>query len=132
MKNTLRRIHVAGALCSLVAFVALTAPTAYAQGTAKGGAEKLTQARPLKSGMDVQKIKPGDTVVSACAKCQTISYTRISEHGKGGTQREMKDMCPACESKLSGEHATHTCKMCGSAMMCSVIPGKTGTSTSEK
>ena len=132
MKNTLRRIRAAGAVCSLVAFVAFTAPAAQAQETAKGGAQKLTEARPLKSGMDVQKLKEGDTVVSACGKCQMISYTRISESGKGGIQREVKDACPSCGSSLSGNHATHKCKMCGSEMMCSVIPGKTAKASVEK
>ncbi len=132
MIDTLRGIRAAGAICSLVAFVAFSAPTAQAQETAKGGAQKLTEARPLKSGMDVQKLKEGDTVVSACAKCQMISYTRIGETGKGGTQREVKDACPSCGSKLSGEQAMHKCKMCGSEMMCSVIPGKSARATLEK
>ena len=94
------------------------------QGTAKGGGQKLIQAKPLNSASDAQKLKDGDAVVSACSKCKMMNYTRVERTAKGGNlgQSRKSATCPACDVKLTGDSTKHICKMCGQEMMCSVIP----------
>lgn len=96
------------------------------QGTAKGGGQKLIQAKPLNSASDAQKLKDGDAVVSACSKCKMMNYTRVDRTAKGGNlgQTRNSGTCPACDVKLSGDSTKHICKMCGEEMMCSVIPAE--------
>ena len=71
-----------GGLGGLLAMAMLTAAlftninAVAADVTAKGGATKLMN---LKTVRDVEALKPGDVVVMACAKCDTVTETRI-EH----------------------------------------------------
>ena len=94
------------------------------KGSAKGGGQKLIQAKPIAKAVDAQKLKQGDTIVSACPKCKTMNYTRIDGSAKGGGLGQTKDSsaCPACDSKLNGDSAKHLCKLCGGEMMCCVVP----------
>ena len=96
------------------------------QGTAKGGGQKLIQAKPLNSASDAEKLKNGDAVVSACSKCKMMNYTRVDRTAKGGNLGQTRNSatCPACDVKLSGDSTKHICKMCGEEMMCSVVPAE--------
>ena len=114
-------------LASVASVVLGMAGAAYAQneGTAKGGGQKLMQAKPLKR--DSSAVKSGDIVISTCPMCKTTSYKRIdTAKGGGGALSETgKGACPACEGKASGTgEMKHVCKMCGAEMICCVIPAK--------
>lgn len=119
MSNILSAIVMAAGL-----FFFNTQAFSQEQGTAKGGGQKLIQAKPLNSASDAQKLKDGDAVVSACSKCKMMNYTRVDRTAKGGNlgQSRNSGTCPACDVKLSGDSTKHICKMCGEEMMCSVIP----------
>ena len=114
---------------SLTALITSTS-VAYGQDTAKGGAQKLMQARALKSGADVQKLKAGDLVVETCPKCMMTSYKRLDGSAKGGGLATMQDSkCPACGVDMKSDNAKHMCKMCGAEMICCVIPGSVSSGT---
>ena len=126
MKKSMNNIStVLSTIMVIVGFLLSNAP-AYSQdkGTAKGGGQKLIQAKPLSSPSEAQKLKEGDTIVSACAKCKMMNYTRVDRTAKGGNLGKTSDVdvCPACDVKLSGDGTKHICKMCGAEMMCCVIP----------
>lgn len=90
--------------------------------TAKGGATKLMS---LKTVNDVEALKTGDVVVMACAKCDTITETRIQHSPKGtASATETKvavHTCPGCSSKwevdghgkAKTEKLVHVCSHCG-------------------
>jgi hypothetical protein len=90
--------------------------------TAKGGATKLMN---IKTVGDIEALKTGDTVVMACAKCDTIMETRIerSPKGAGGTESKIAvHGCPGCGAKwetvgvgkAKTDKVTHVCGHCGS------------------
>jgi hypothetical protein len=97
--------------------------------TAKGGATKLTN---IKTVGDIEALKPGDTVVMSCAKCETVMETRIDRPPKGARATESKigvHGCPGCGAKWetvgAGKAKTdkvrHVCSHCGSeGVMCAV------------
>lgn len=126
MKKTMKT-HISTVLSTFVVIAgfALSNAPAYSQdkGTAKGGGQKLIQAKPLTTASEAQKLKEGDTIVSACAKCKMMNYTRADRTAKGGNLGKSIDagLCPACDVKLSGDATKHICKMCGAEMMCCVI-----------
>jgi hypothetical protein len=124
MKTSMKRISTF--IVTLIAGFALSILPAYSQdpGTAKGGGQKLIQAKPLSTTSEAQKLKGGDTIASACPKCKMISYTRLDRTAKGGNLGQSRDTgeCPACDVKLSGDSTKHVCKMCGGEMICCVIP----------
>ena len=124
MKSILNHIAGAASLLSLAVVISFS-PTSYAQEGAKGGGQKLMEAKPLKSSSDIQKLKAGDLVVEVCPKCKMMSYTRIAKTAKGGELLAAKDSsrCPGCGADLTAADAKHTCKMCGSEMVCCIIPG---------
>src|SRR5260221_8543933 len=97
MKSILHHITGAVSLLSLAAIISF-APTTYAEDGAKGGGQKLIEAKSLKSSSDVQKLKAGDLVVEACPKCKMMSYTRIGKTAKGGdlVASKASSHCPAC------------------------------------
>jgi predicted RNA-binding Zn-ribbon protein involved in translation (DUF1610 family) len=90
--------------------------------TAKGGATKLM---PLKTVSDIEALQPGDVVIMACAKCDTVTETRIEHPPKGAagaTETKVAvHMCPGCGSKwevdghgkAKTEKMTHVCSHCG-------------------
>jgi hypothetical protein len=97
--------------------------------TAKGGATKLMN---IKTVGDIEALKPGDTVVMACPKCETVMETRIerSPKGAGGTESKVAvHGCPGCGAKwetagvgkAKTDKVTHVCSHCGSeGAMCAV------------
>ena len=90
--------------------------------TAKGGAGKLMT---LKTVSDIEGLKPGDVVVMACAKCETVTQTRIEHPPKGAAgaveTKVAVHACPGCgakwevdgHGKAKTEKATHVCSHCG-------------------
>jgi predicted RNA-binding Zn-ribbon protein involved in translation (DUF1610 family) len=93
-----------------------------ADGTAKGGATKLMN---IQTVGDIEKLKPGDTVVMACPKCQTVMETRVDSSTKGAGRVESKVAvhgCPGCGAKwettgvgkAKTDKVTHVCSHCGS------------------
>ena len=100
-----------------------------ADGTAKGGASKLMN---IKTVGDIEALKPGDVMVMACAKCETMIETRIEHPPKGAGAKETKVAvhgCPGCgakwetvgQGKAATEKVTHVCSHCGSTgAMCAV------------
>jgi DNA-directed RNA polymerase subunit M/transcription elongation factor TFIIS len=92
-------------------------------GSARGGAQKLLPA--IKTPQDAQAVQPGDTIVMACPKCKTISYTYVEKTTRGATPETKtgaKHLCPGCETTLTTkgrgkqavEQIVHVCKKCGS------------------
>lgn len=116
-------------LTSVTALLLGMGGAAYAQneGSAKGGGQKLMQAKILKTSKDHAGLKNGDIVVSTCAHCKTTSYKRI-DTAKGGASalnESGKGGCPACGAKASSSgEMKHTCKMCKAETVCCVIPAK--------
>ena len=105
-----------------------------ADGTAKGGATKLMS---LKTVSDIEGIKPGDVVVMACAKCETVTETRIEHPSKGASgaveTKVAAHKCPGCgvkwevdgHGKAKTEKATHVCSHCGAkGAVCAVKKAK--------
>jgi hypothetical protein len=93
-----------------------------ADGTAKGGATKLMN---IQTVGDIEKLKPGDSVVMACPKCQTVMETRVDSSPKGAGRVEGKVAvhgCPGCGAKwettgvgkAKTDKVTHVCSHCGS------------------
>jgi hypothetical protein len=91
--------------------------------TTKGGATKLMT---IKTVGDVESLNPGDVVVMACAKCETVMETRIerSPKGAGGTETKLAvHGCPGCGAKwetvgagkAKTDKVTHVCSHCGSS-----------------
>lgn len=102
--------------------------------TAKGGANKLMT---LKTMSDVEALKAGDVVVMACAKCDTITETRVEHAPKGAagaTETKVAvHMCPGCggkwevdgHGKAKTEKMVHVCSHCGSkGAVCAVRKAK--------
>lgn len=127
MKKSMNISTVLSTVLVIAGFL-LSSATIYSQdkGTAKGGGQKLIQAKPLSTPSEAEKLKEGDTIVSACAKCKMMNFTRVDRTAKGGNLGKTSDagVCPACDVKLSGEGTKHVCKMCGGEMMCCVIPAE--------
>ena len=102
--------------------------------TAKGGATRLMN---LKTVSDVEGLKTGDVVVMACAKCDTITETRVAYSPKGtagATETKVAmHTCPGCSSKwevdghgkAKTEKMTHVCSHCGKkGAVCAVRKAK--------
>jgi hypothetical protein len=56
----------------------------------------------LKTVSDIEGLKTGDVVVMACAKCDTVTETRITYPPKGAGATETKVAvhgCPGCGAK---------------------------------
>jgi predicted RNA-binding Zn-ribbon protein involved in translation (DUF1610 family) len=101
---------------------------------AKGGASKLMS---LKTVSDVEGLKTGDVVVMACAKCDTITETRV-QHSPKGTAGAIETQvavhtCPGCgtkwevdgHGKAKTEKMTHVCSHCGAkGAVCAVRKAK--------
>ena len=103
--------------------------------TTKGGATKLMT---LKTVSDIEALQPGDVVVMACAKCDTVTETRIQHSPKGtvgGTETKVAvHTCPGCSSKwevdghgkAKTEKVTHVCSHCGAkGAVCAVKKAST-------
>ena len=102
--------------------------------TAKGDATKLMT---LKTVTDIEALKPGDVVVMACAKCDTVTETRIEHSPKGSAGATETNVavhtCPGCGSKwevdghgkAKTEKVTHVCSHCGTKVaVCAVKKAK--------
>ena len=112
-----------------------------ADGTAKGGASKLMT---VKTVGDIETLKPGDVMVMACAKCETVIETRIEHPPKGAGGKETKVAvhgCPGCGAKWEAEghgkakteKVTHICSHCGSkGAVCAVKKADTTAKGEEK
>jgi hypothetical protein len=96
--------------------------------TAKGAASKFME---LKTVGDIEALKPGDVVVMACAKCKTITETRIEHPPKGAGSVETVipiHTCPGCgakwetvgHGKAKTDKVTHICSHCGKEAFCAV------------
>jgi hypothetical protein len=129
--TTKSRVGLGGVLAMAVLATALftNINAVAADVTAKGGATKLMN---IKTVGDIEALKPGDVVVMACAKCETVMETRI-EHppkGAGGTETKLAvHGCPGCGAKFETvgagkaktDKVTHVCSHCGSeGAMCAV------------
>jgi hypothetical protein len=126
-KNT---IGLGGLLAVATLAVALftNINAAAADVTAKGGATKLMN---VKTVGDVEALKPGDVIVMACAKCETVMETRVERppKGAGGTETKLAvHGCPGCGAKwetvgagkAKTDKVTHVCSHCGGAGVCAV------------
>ena len=102
--------------------------------TAKGGATKLMT---LKTVSDIEALKPGDIVVMACAKCDTITETRVEHPSKGAAgaveTKVAAHTCPGCgakwevdgHGKAKTEKLVHVCSHCGAkGAVCAVRKAK--------
>jgi len=122
------------AIATLAAALFTNINTLAADVTAKGGASKLMS---LKTVSDVEALKTGDVVVMACAKCDTITETRIQHSPKGTAGTTATEgavhTCPGCSSKwevdghgkAKTEKLTHVCSHCGTkGAVCAVRKAK--------
>lgn len=146
MKANINRIkNTAFTFLAALAMLGLVANPLSAQekGSAKGGAQGLM--KPIKTTHDAEAVEAGDTVVMACPKCQTISYTYVDHAAKGAvkeTKVGAKHLCPGCETTIksqgAGKHAkneiVHVCRTCGSedAFCCVMKKGSGPTKGMEK
>ena len=123
--KTKNRVGLGGLLAIAMLTAALFTNTnaVAADGTAKGGAGGLMKQ--IKTVGDIQDLKPGDVVVMACPKCETMIETRIEHPPKGAGAKETKVAvhgCPGCgakwemvgQSKAAIERGTDKCSHCGS------------------
>jgi hypothetical protein len=127
------------ALVALTGLVLLPVQVLAQEGTAKGGAAKLIQLKPIKTVADAQAVEPGDTVVMSCPKCKDSWMTVVPTPAKTGavpdTKQVMRHECPGCEHKYVTEghgkaktdKLVHVCKNCGSedAFCCVMKKDKT-------
>lgn len=130
------RIRLMSAAIGIAALMAVSGSVQVsAQETAKGGGQKLMQAKPLTSQKEMSAARTGDLALSTCPKCKMTHYKRV-ETAKGGAaqlQTGKAQSCPACDGKVSDNGtAKHTCKMCGGEMICCVIPAETAAGQKEK
>jgi len=113
-------------VAGFTAMVGLPAQSYAAEGTAKGGATKLIQLKPIKTAQDLQKVEAGDTIVMSCPKCKE-SYAQVVEKSfKAVTGDQVKTvpihLCDGCNTKIvrkghgkaAEDVVVHTCKACGS------------------
>jgi len=128
--KTKNRVGLGGllAMATLAAALFTNINALAAEGTAKGGATKLMS---LKTVGDIESLKTGDVVIMACAKCETVTETRIAHPPKGAGATETKvavHKCPGCgtkwevdgHGKAKTEKATHVCSHCGTKGVCAV------------
>jgi len=103
------------------------------------GAEHLVH---LNSPAKAEELKKGATVAMVCAKCKSVSVTRVErQRGHWYTKAGTKHGCPGCGSEIEvvrmGDHGIdkqkhetvkHVCKTCGdgSAFCCATKAGATG------
>jgi hypothetical protein len=119
-----RNIGLAAALAFALAFVPAVRA---ADGSAKGGGaaqlKLLYSSKPIVTGEDAAKVKPGDTVAMACPKCKTIMVSKITqERGQRIAGKAAEHLCPGCgvkyetsgHGKAKTEKVLHTCNKCGS------------------
>lgn len=132
--KTKNRIGLGGllAIATLAAALFTNINAVAADVTAKGGATKLMS---LKTVSDIEGLKAGDVVVMACAKCDTVTETRITYPPKGAGATETKAAvhgCPGCGAKwetvgagkAKTEKVTHVCSHCGGNAVCAVRKAK--------
>jgi len=100
------------------------------------GAEHLVY---LNSPAKAEELKKGDTVAMVCAKCKSVSVTRVEkQRGHWYTKSGTKHGCAGCGSEIEvvrmGDHGIdkqkhetvkHVCKTCGgeSAFCCATKAG---------
>ena len=133
-RNTMKNKNTIGlggllAIAMLAAALFTNINAVAADVTAKGGATKLMS---IKTVGDIEGLKPGDVVVMACAKCETVTETRIERPSKGAGAKEVKvpvHGCPGCGAKwetvgagkAKTDKVTHVCGHCGSSgVVCAV------------
>jgi predicted RNA-binding Zn-ribbon protein involved in translation (DUF1610 family) len=121
------------AMATLAAALFTNLNTVAADVTAKGGATKLMT---LKTFSDMEVLKAGDVVVMACAKCDTITETRVEHPPKGAgavATQVQTHTCPGCgakwevdgHGKAKKEKMTHVCSHCGAKdAVCAVRTAK--------
>ena len=138
-KDTMKTKNTVGiggllAIATLAAALFTNINALAADVTAKGGATKLMT---LKTVSDIEALQPGDVVVMACAKCGTITETRVEHSPKGAAgaieTRVAVHACPGCgnkwqvdgHGKAKTEKATHVCSHCGAkGAVCAVRKAK--------
>lgn len=116
-----------------------------AEGTAKGGATKLIQLKPIKTAEDAQAVEAGDTMVMSCPKCKDSWITVVGVPAKGSvieTKQVLRHECPGCSARIVTEghgkakttKVIHVCKNCGSedAFCCVMKKGAGPTPGMEK
>jgi hypothetical protein len=149
MKNSILTTGVAVAL-AVLAGAPLTARAAEPMKPMKGG-EHLLMLQGINTKQQVDALKTDDTIAMVCAKCKTVSITRVKQGTKGaqllmegGQPKELigTHACVGCKSTIEvagvqkGAHTElkHICKACGddSAFCCATKPGIDATKGMEK
>lgn len=131
------------AVAALTALVWLPTQVLAEDGSAKGGAAKLIQLKPIQTVADAEAVAPGDMVVMSCPKCKNSWATIVQPPAKQGATAETKTVvrheCPGCEHKFVTEghgkaktdKLVHVCKNCGSedAFCCVMKKGAAAATT---
>lgn len=145
-KNIIGRLLLSASLVATLAFAngcATNTDTADQMKPMKG-AEHLMMLSGISTLAQADDLKPGDTVVMVCAKCQTVSTQNVTvEKGHIRTMTVgAKHLCSGCGSTITvvgvgkGKHdlVKHVCDKCGSdsAFCCATKPGSNATEGMEK
>ena len=144
IRGNLTRCVVALAVAGLMALPYVV--SAQESGSAKGGAGKLTELKPINTVADAEAVQAGDMVVMSCPKCKNSWVTIVTPPTKTGakaeTHVEARHDCPGCEhkyvteghGKMKTDKIIHVCKQCGSedAFCCVMKKGSGSTPGMEK
>ena len=99
--------------------------SAQEKGSTKGGAQQLTQSKPIRTLEDLSAIQPGDMMVMSCPKCKDVTTRYVLPTFKGFERKDkMKTVhtCPGCNNtttveghgKAKKDVIKHVCQKCGS------------------
>lgn len=104
----------------------------------KGG-EHLMMLNNIKTKVQAEELKPGDSVAMVCTKCKSVLVQNVTTekgHIKTMTVGE-KHLCPGCGSTITvvgvgkgaKDEVKHVCEKCGSdsAFCCATKPGSDAT-----
>jgi predicted RNA-binding Zn-ribbon protein involved in translation (DUF1610 family) len=76
--------------------VALLFPSVSRAGGNQG--QMIATFEPMKSAADMDKLKPGDTLVKVCRDCGAVTLVRVEKAGKGAYDYVAKK-CESCGSE---------------------------------
>lgn len=101
MRNR-RKTMASCALVIVIVAIGMTGGSLLAQEkTAKGGASKLMELKPMKSKKDMARLEAGDTVAVCCPHCKQVWVSTVPKKGAEQLvkfQDEDKVVCPKCGS----------------------------------
>lgn len=91
----------------------------------KGGAQQLTQSKPVRTVEDLSALQPGDMMVMSCPKCKDVTVRYVLPTFKGFERKDKvktQHMCPSCNNittveghgKAKHDVIKHVCRKCGS------------------